>query len=56
MLCGFGRVCLAELGSVRFWRHNFGLVVFSVLASPVLYKRCAFIIFEMIVLNVYLHD
>ena len=31
VLCGFGRVCLAELGSVRFWRHNFGLVVFSVL-------------------------
>jgi len=53
---GFGRVCLAELGSVQFWRHNFGLVVFSVLASPLLYKRCAFIIFEMIVLNVYLHD
>jgi len=56
VLSGFGRVCLAKLGSVRFWHHNFGLVVFSVLASPLLYKRCAFIIFEMIVLNVYLHD
>jgi len=32
VLYGFGRVCLAELGSVWFWRHNFGLVVFSVLA------------------------
>jgi len=56
VLCGFGRVCLAELSSVRFWHHNFGLVVFSILVSSLLYKRCAFIIFEMIVLNVYMHD